>query len=248
MSRFRTAFLLPIAAALVLPAAAAATLLDVGKAEGVPDATPSCPEKPCLAVSRTTGYQAKVGTTRGLMTVQQDGRLVSWTISLGKPGDKQTAFFNEKLGGEASAQIVVLRPGRKLRARVVALGPVVKLTPYFGQTVEFPLEQTLPVQKGNVIGVSVPTWAPTLAVNLGGDTSWRASRGRGTCEDTQTQTAQPAGAIPQFYCLYRTARLVYSARVISNPVAGTPAPTTTTPSATTPTTTATTPAATTPSK
>jgi hypothetical protein len=238
MSRLRTIFLLPLAAALVLPAAALATMFEVGKSEGVPEATPSCPAKPCLAVSRTTGYQAKVGTTRGLMTVQEDGRLVSWTISLGKPGEKQTTFFNEKLGGEASAQIAVLRPGRKLRARVVTLGPVVKLSPFFGQTVEFPLEQSIPVQKGNVIGVSVPTWAPALAVNLGGDTSWRASRGRGTCEDTQTQTAQPANAIPQFFCLYRTARLVYTARVITNPA---PAGSTTTPTTTTTTPTTTTP-------
>ena len=58
---------------------------------------------PCLAVSRTTGYQAKVGADRGLMTIPADGRIVAWTIGLGKPGKKQTAFFDSKLGGPASA-------------------------------------------------------------------------------------------------------------------------------------------------
>jgi len=118
---------------------------------------------------------------------------------------------------EATAQIAVLRMGNKLRARVVALSEPVKLTKYFGKTVEFPLEQTIPVKKGYIIALSVPTWAPALAVNQGGDTSWRASRKKGTCDDTQAQTAYPEGAVPQFYCLYRTARVMYSARVISTP-------------------------------
>jgi hypothetical protein len=215
MLRFRTAIGTAVAAALALPAVAPATIDSVPA--NAPDATPSCPASPCLAISRTTGYQAKVGTSRGLMTVPKDGRLVSWTISLGKPGTKQTAFFNEKLGGEATAQIAVLRMGTKLHARVVALGEPVKLTPYFGQTVEFPLEKTIEVKKGYVIGLNVPTWAPALAVNLPNDTSWRASRKKGTCEDTQTQTAQNAGVVTQFYCLYRTARVTYSARVVSTP-------------------------------
>jgi hypothetical protein len=238
MTRARIVSIVAVGAALAAPAVAYATLVDVGMPPGVPTAVASCPSKPCLAVSRTTGYQAKVGSTRGLMVVPKDGRLVSWTITLGKPGKKQTAFFNEKLGGEASAQIAVIRPGRKLRARVVSLGEPVNLEPYFGQTVEFPLTQSLEVQKGNIIGISVPTWAPALAVNLGGDTSWRASRGKGTCDDTQTQTAQPAGAIPQFFCLYRTARLVYSARIVTTPVPSESATTTTgTTTTTTPTTT-----------
>jgi hypothetical protein len=215
MSRFRTVLAIVAGAALGLPAAASATIDSVPA--NAPDATPSCPDSPCLAISRTIGYQAKVGTARGLMTIPKDGRIVSWTVQLGKPGQKQIDFFNQKLGGEASAQIAVLRFGHKLRARVVALGEVQKLTPYFGQTVEFPLEKTIPVKKGWVLGLSVPTWAPALAVNLGGDTSWRASRKKGTCEDTQTQTAAPVGGVPQFYCLYRTARVTYSARIVSTP-------------------------------
>ena len=70
-----------------------------------------------------------------------------------------------------------------------------------------------------VIGLTVPTWIPALAVNQPGDTSWRASRKRGACEDTQMQSAQSPNAVAQYYCLYRTARLTYSARVISTPVA-----------------------------
>jgi hypothetical protein len=211
------------AAVLALPAAASADIIEVGKLD--PPATPSCPSKPCLAVSRTTGFQAKVGATRGLMTIPKNGRIVAWTIALGKPGKKQVDFFNQRLGGEAQAQITILNPRRKLRSRAVAQGEPQKLTPYFGTTVQFALEKSIVVKKGWVVALTVPTWAPALAVGLGADTSWRASRGKGTCEDTSTQTTQTMpNQLAQYYCLYRTARLTYTATLVTDPV---PAPTTT---------------------
>src|SRR6266536_3129864 len=76
------------------------------------------PAKPCYALTRTTGYQAKIGTTRGTHVIPRDGRLVAWSITLGKPGKKQIKFFDDNLGGAATAQITVLRPGAKLRYRV----------------------------------------------------------------------------------------------------------------------------------
>jgi hypothetical protein len=199
-----------------VPAVAPATLNEIGL--GKPDAAPSCPARPCLAVSRTTGFQAKVGTNRGTHVAPADGRVVAWTIQLGKPGKKQTAFFNEKLGGEPVAQITILNPRRKLRFRAVAQGEPQKLTPYFGQTVQFPLKRSIPVKKGQIVALTVATWAPALAVGLGGDTSWRAARGKGKCEDTQGQTAQTQpNQLAQYYCLYRTARLTYGATIITDP-------------------------------
>jgi hypothetical protein len=204
-------------AALALPASASAEIIEIGKLD--PPATPSCPAKPCLAVSRTTGYQAKVGTTRGLMTIPKDGFIVAWTIALGKPGTKQTTFFNDKLGGESQAQITILNPRRKLRSRAVAQGEPQKLAPYFGTTVQFPLMKAISVKKGWIVALTVPTWAPALAVGLGADTSWRASRGKGTCEDTSTQTTQTQpNQLAQYYCLYKTARLAYTATLVTAPV------------------------------
>src|SRR6185312_4323600 len=127
MPRLRTLLAVFIGAGLALPAVAPATLdpiptLDPG------DATPSCPDKPCYALGRTTGYQAKIGTNRGLYTVQKDGVLVSWTVKLSTPTDKQIAFFNKSLGGESQATIAVLRTGNKLHARLIAQGELQKLT------------------------------------------------------------------------------------------------------------------------
>jgi hypothetical protein len=199
------------------PAVAGAEIVEVGAAQ--PPSPPSCPARPCLAVSRTTGYQAKVGPARGTMTIPKTGRIVAWTIALGNPGKQQTSFFNQRLGGEAEAQITILNPRRKLRSRAVAQGEPQKLRPYFGSTVQFPLERSIRVRKGWVVALTVPTWAPALAVGLGGDTSWRASRGRGKCEDTSNQTAQlAANQLAQYFCLYRTARLTYSATLVPDPV------------------------------
>ncbi|HWI71780.1 MAG TPA: hypothetical protein VNT55_07480 [Baekduia sp.] len=216
MPRLRTLLATFVGAGLLLPAVAPATL-DPVPAVDPGDATPSCPDKPCYALGRTTGYQAKVGTNRGLYTVQKDGVLVSWSVKLSKPSQKQIDFFDKSLGGESQATISVLRMGTKLHARLVAQGEVQKLAPYFGQTVEFALQKTIPVKKGYVLALTVPTWVPALAAGLGGDTSWRASRAKGTCDDSQTQTAQAVNQIGRYYCLYRTARIVYSARVISTP-------------------------------
>jgi hypothetical protein len=221
--------------ALAVPATVLATEIEVGRTDG-PQPAPACPTSPCFAVSRTTGYQAKVGTKRGVMVIPADGRIVAWTITLGKPGKKQIAFFNSKLGGAASAQITILNPRAKLRSRAVAQGEPQQLGPYFGSTVQFALQQSIPVKKGWVVALTTTTWAPALAVNLGTDTSWRASRGKGTCDDTQSQTAQTQpNQLAQYYCLYRTARLMYSATLITNPTPTNPTtPTTTIPTTTTP--------------
>jgi hypothetical protein len=210
-------------AALALPAIASAEIIEIGHVDPAP--VPSCPARPCLAISRTTGYQAKVGATRGLMTIPKDGSIVAWTIALGKPGTKQTSFFNDKLGGEAQAQITIINPRRKLRSRAIAQGDPQKLTPYFGTTVQFPLAKSIPVKKGMIVALTVPTWAPALAVGLGADTSWRASRGKGKCEDTSTNTAQTLpNQLAQYYCLYKTARLAYSATLVTAPQPAADAP------------------------
>jgi len=207
-----------VATGLALPAAALGTLAEVGKLDAQPMPAPACPDRPCLAISKTTGYQAKVDTARSVHVIPKDGRIVAWTISLGKPGKDQTKFFNENLGGVPEAQLTILRPGRKLYYRAVAQGEPQKLTPYFGQTVQFALEKSIEVKKGWVVGLTVPTWAPALAVNQPGTTSWRASRSKGKCNDFDRQTAQTKEmSISQFYCLYRTARLTYTATLVSTP-------------------------------
>src|ERR1043166_2625929 len=125
-----------LAGSALLPASASAAITELGS---VPDAVRgSCPGNPadaesCQALTRTTAYQAKVGPDRALYQAPADGRIVAWTLALGNPGPKQTAFFAERLGGESQAAIVVLAAEKKLVRRVVAKSPLQKLTDYFGQ-------------------------------------------------------------------------------------------------------------------
>jgi hypothetical protein len=205
-----------IAAFAVMAPGAQATITEIGATGAKATGAPSCPAD-CIAVTRTTGYQAKVGPDRGLYVVPRRGRIVAWTITLGKPGKKQSEFFADNFGGEAQAGIAVLRTGTKLRARTVAVSPLITLTPYFGTTVQFPLAESIKVEKGMVIALNVPTWAPALAVGLPSETSWRASR-EDNCKEqatTQLQTSQEVDQLTQYRCLYKTARLTYSATLIS---------------------------------
>jgi hypothetical protein len=211
----RAALALSCALALA-PAPADAKIIELGKTAQEPE--PTCPGTPCLAISRTTGYQAKIGTEKAPFVAPEAGKIVAWTIRLAKPTKKQIAFFNDSLGGPAAAGITVMRPGKKLYARVTGQSPVEQLAGYFGETVQFPLGRALNVKKGYLIGLSVPTWAPALAVGFGNDTSWRASRPAGKCLETEMQTAQTQpGGITRFRCLYRTARLTYSVTLITEP-------------------------------
>ena len=202
-------------AALALPAAAPAKITELGQ---LPDGVLGVCPIDCQAVSRSTGYQAKVGPDRSLYKAPADGRIVAWTIALGNPGPKQTAFFAERLGGESQAAVVVLNPEKKLVRRVTAKAPLQKLTDYFGTVVQFPLDRTLPIKKGQYVGLSVPSWAPALQLSLGSDTSWRASRPKDACGDLSTQFSLVGSrrAMP-FACLYKTARLTYSATFIPSP-------------------------------
>jgi hypothetical protein len=200
-----------VLAALVCVAPASARIVEIGGAAAT--ATPTCPDSPCQAVSRTTGYQAKVLKSRSTYIVPANGRIVAWTINLGAPNKRQIDFFDSNFG-EASAGITILRRQKHLFHRVRGQSPLEKLQPYFGQKVQFPLAASIPVKKGMVVALTVPTWAPALTKLLSDGSSWRASRAKTSLQTAQTQMGQRT----QYRCLYR-ARLTYSATLITNPVA-----------------------------
>ena len=203
-----------VLAALVCAAPASARIVEIGGAAAT--ATPTCPGSPCQAVSRTTGYQAKVLKSRSAYIVPRNGRIVAWTINLGAPNKRQIDFFDANFG-QASAGLTILRRQKHLFHRVRAQTPVENLEPYFGQKVQFPLATSIPVRKGMVVALTVPTWAPALTKLLDDGSSWRASRAKGKCGKTSLQTAQTQlGQRTQYRCLYR-AQLTYSATLITTP-------------------------------
>jgi hypothetical protein len=211
-------------AGLAFPAAAGAEVIEVGHTDT--DTPPSCPASPCQAVSRTTGFQVRLGEDRDAFVIPQPGRIVAWTISLGTPDEQQSKFFEENLGGPARAGITVLRTDDRNFGRVVGRSGVRNLKPYFGTTVQFALDKTIPVEAGYRVALTVPTWAPALALGLGTDAAWRAVRPANDCTDTEGQAAQRRiGLLGRYRCVYRTARLTYSATLVTRPTRPEPAPT-----------------------
>lgn len=180
--------------------------------------TPSCPDS-CFVVTRTTALQVRSGQTKYPTTAPKSGRVVAFTLQLGRLSDRQISFFNSTYGGTSRVQVTVLRGKPKRFFEVVAQTGIFRIQPFFGTTVTFPLKTTLPVRKGDVIALTVPTWAPVLAVNLPRENGWRASRAT-RCDDLFTLTAQQViGNEAQYKCLYQTARVTYSATLIETPVA-----------------------------
>jgi hypothetical protein len=82
--------------------------------------------------------------------------------------------------------------------------------------VQFPLHKTIRVRKGDIIALTVPTWAPALSQLLSDGSAWLASRPRGGCDDTDTQTAHLDLGPTRYRCKY-SARLTYSATLVTSP-------------------------------
>jgi hypothetical protein len=209
---------------LALPAVSAARITELGAGSDSGIGTPSCPSSPCLAVSRTTGFQLSYAAVRNPFVAPRRGRLVAFTIRLGKPSARQISFFNEQSGGKSQVRIAVLRPvTSRVRGQILyklnAQSEPFMVERYFGQTVQFPLYTTLLVRRGDVIALSVPTWAPALAVSgLNNTFSWRASRVKPCSDNPERQPPHTtAGTTRQYFCTYRPARLTYSATLISTP-------------------------------
>ncbi len=172
-----------------------------------------------MVVTAVTGFQAAVAGHHSPMTVSRPGRVTSWNIVLGAPSAAQVKYFDQLTHGPARAGLVVLRHVADYGFRLIDSTPLVMLGPLFGRAIAFNLDRPLPVRAGDILALTVPTWAPALAAGLDDGTAWRASRPRRACGDVITPTAQVAyGALTQYECVYTTVRLAYGATVTDTPL------------------------------
>jgi len=222
MRRLYSALAATILLALLVPAGAGARMIELGASSEV--VAPSCPVTPCLAVTRTTGFQYTARTRRSIFVSSVTGRVVAFTVRLGSPTARQIAFFNQQAGGVARARVAVLRPERALtrgqvRYKLNAQSEDFLLQPYFGRTAQFPLRLSLLVRRGYTVAISVPTWAPILAVSgLDNTFAWRSSRIKPCSTNPERQPPHTtAGSIREYFCLYRPAKLTYTTTIISTP-------------------------------
>lgn len=171
----------------------------------------SCPAN-CEAVGRVTGYQLLSGGRRNVYRVPANGRIIAWTLKMSRPNRSQTAFFNDFYGGTPQARLAVLQPGRGSVLSLVRQSPVESLESYLGEHPTFILDQGLRVRRGNLLGLTTTTWVPAFATRLSGADAWRASRPSNRCSNVRRSSAHTATGTRRSYgCVYRTARLLYTA-------------------------------------
>jgi hypothetical protein len=190
-----------------------------------------CREEPCRATGLMTGYQVqqlkradgKRVTRFPTRVRKRNGWLVAFSLTLGDPNAEQRQFFNRLWGKPARARISVLDPdpvegdrrNRRQRYRLVKQGPVYDVRPWFGKKAWFVLRRRIHVGKGQVIALTLPTWAPVLATDLRRRERWRSSRHRDHCDDLERNTArQKVGKLRQYRCRHNTARLLFTALVV----------------------------------
>jgi hypothetical protein len=201
--------------------------------------SPSCPGKvvnnvpisECRVEGHITGFQSIADGVARPYEAPFEGKIVAWSITLSKPSSRETkttsdevGFFNDFFGTPAEARIGVLRPIEDTKPpqyKLVRQSPIEVLNPYFGSTPIFALDHPLTVLKGQVVALTIPTWAPMFALSLSGENTWRGSRLPDHCiskEDIQGgHPQQGVGKTKTYGCYYSDARLLYTATLVKKP-------------------------------
>ncbi|MDX6581302.1 MAG: hypothetical protein QOI10_486 [Solirubrobacterales bacterium] len=180
---------------------------------------PSCPKTPCEAVGSVTGFQVIADGTRAPFKARTDAWIVGWALGLSDPNKSQHDFFadfyqSNQFGMIPTARISVLKRKDERNYKLKAQSPVVGLGSVLGTRQTFTLTDPIKIRKGEFLALTIPTWAPSFAVNLTGPTNvWRSSRVDGQCSGTDNikngKPQQRVGSERSFGCDYKTARLLY---------------------------------------
>jgi hypothetical protein len=195
----------------------ASSTREVGDYVDQPFPAAGCPSN-CQAVGHVTGFQVQIGSHKNPFIIRQSGKVLAFTIRLGKPDAQQTQFFTNLFGGAPQARLTLLKVDSHKTGKLVSQSEVFDLTHYLGSTPTFVLAKPLTVTPGLTLALTVPTWAPSFAINQGQNMAWRSSRAQNDCNGTSQVAQQTVGTSHPYLCFYKTARLLYSATFVPNPV------------------------------
>ena len=215
----------------LLPSAASAAMVELGQTT-TPMIAPSCLKGASLAackivLTRTTAVEAMSDALVNPVRVNQEGWVVSFSVGLSRLVPKPTQRakiiqgLNANYGGAPELQLTVLKPGPKNSYTVATQSGVYPVLPFLGRVLDQPLGvppkftafTALHVIRGELIALTVPTWAPVLSLDLPKDQfAYRQSR-RANCGHTPAaQTAQTkVNQTTQYKCYYTGTRVEYSA-------------------------------------
>jgi hypothetical protein len=225
-----------LAAALALPTAASAAVVQIGQTK-TPLTAPACPKgtstSTCkIVLERTTAIQTKSDGASNPTVIKQDGWIVAFTVGLSRlSSDAKTVHsllhgLDTDYGGTPQLALTVLKPGAKNTYTVRAQSGSYHLIPFLGQVLTEPLSMppkfsaftALAVKKGDVLALTVPTWAPILTYNLSASQfAYAQSRTQNCNSAAGGQTAQTkVGSSARYGCAYTGTRVQYSATEVTN--------------------------------
>lgn len=226
-----------VAGALALvPGTAAANIVQLGQT-ATPLQAPQCPagvspSKCYIILTRTTAVQTTSDGAVNPTVVKKSGWIVAFTVGLSRLSTNASTertflhTLDSTYGGTPQLELTVMKPGPKNRYTIVAQTPTYHVLPYLGLVLQQPLSlpptfatfTALPVKAGDVIGLTVLTWAPVLSYNLSSTRfSYRQSRMENCKNPAGSQTAQlTVGESTRYLCQYAGTRVEYTASEVVN--------------------------------
>jgi len=214
-----------LTAAVGISTAGAKKATIVGRTKHTPK--PACPQdtssNPCTATGRVTGFMTEADGRKHPYNIFKTGKIVAWSIDVSKPTKDQYDFFgtlfqNESFGKHPSARIAVIKNKGHHKYKLLKQSPAENLKPVLGRKQTFTLAKPLKVRRGQLIALSLPTWATAFSrpVSASGN-QWKASRKSKKCNvDRQhlqnakdSKAQQKVGSLRRYGCTYSAARLLY---------------------------------------
>lgn len=233
MNRFIAVSAAALAGFFVCAATASAAIVELGATKS-PVVAPTCPSSlpasQCtIILNRSTALETVRDGVNYPSTAKAAGQIVAFTVGLSSLAANTSTRrgyihnLDTRFGGTTQIAITVLRktgPAKQRRWAVVAQSPIFHVQPFLGQVVQFPLTTSLPIQAGDTVGLTTPTWAPVLSIRQPSTTfAYRQSR-KANCDHSPgaSQAQLTIGAIAPYGCDYPGTRVEYSATEVTTPV------------------------------
>jgi hypothetical protein len=221
--RRRSAFALAFAALCALAVVAgsasqsgAASAKTLGNTKNTPN--PSCPRN-CLATGSVTAFQREANGKSNPFRVKEAGKLVAWAIDLSRPNKEQREFFGKffehpSFGKAPTAGISVIKRTGGRKYKLKRHSEIVTLGSELGQKQTFTLASPLAIDKGDIVALTLPTWAPNFRGGLNREkNAFRASRSSKKCSGNKNiKNGSPhrqVGSERVYGCDYQGSRLLY---------------------------------------
>jgi hypothetical protein len=220
-----------------MPAIAQAQVVELGATKS-PIVAPVCPtgvsSSQCtIILTRVTAIETIRDGLAYPTKVTAAGRIVAFTVGLSSLSTNKstrnsfTHYLDATYGGTARVALTVLKPVGKQgqwKWQEVAQSPVFHVIPYLGSVVQLPLESSIEVKPGEVIGLTTPTWAPVLTIDVASKSfAYRQSRTANCSSPPATNQAQvTTNEIGTYSCDYPGTRVEYSATEITYPLGSNP--------------------------